>query len=353
MIREAFRDAIENNFAKRFPFVLFAQPGSSSLQAILQTSGDNYSFNFGDRGVIFFPFSSELTALFIPEEFSAWFSSEITETTSMQDIVSFPKEKSSEQRHLELVKSGIERINSTHLEKVVLSRQQIVPLRRFNLIELADALFSQDKRAFRYMWFHPESGLWCGATPERLISVEGHRFSTMSLAGTRSSESNENTEWTAKEFYEQSVVTETIVNGLTPFSESLDVSEVKTVQAGNLEHLRTDISGVLKPQYNWWDLARELHPTPAVCGAPGFEALEFIQQNEGYDRSFYTGFIGPVSGETDKTDLFVNLRCMRIEDHSAVLYTGGGITSDSSPDDEWLETCRKQIPMLKLLHPFL
>ena len=40
------------------------------------------------------------------------------------------------------------------------------------------------------------------------------------------------------------------------------------------------------------DLLQELHPTPAVCGLPKEEAFRFIPDNEGYDRSYYSGFTG-------------------------------------------------------------
>ena len=33
-----------------------------------------------------------------------------------------------------------------------------------------------------------------------------------------------------------------------------------------------------------------LHPTPAVCGIPTPAAKAFIQQQEKYQRTFYTGF---------------------------------------------------------------
>jgi isochorismate synthase len=68
-----------------------------------------------------------------------------------------------------------------------------------------------------------------------------------------------------------------------------------------------------------------LHPTPAVCGLPKQEAKDFILENEGYDRKYYTGFLGELNKEafnkeTLKSDLYVNLRCMKIKDNQAHLY---------------------------------
>jgi isochorismate synthase len=50
-------------------------------------------------------------------------------------------------------------------------------------------------------------------------------------------------------------------------------------------------------------------------------------ENEGYDREYYTGFLGELNKEafnkeTLKSDLYVNLRCMKIKDNQAHLYMG-------------------------------
>jgi isochorismate synthase len=73
-----------------------------------------------------------------------------------------------------------------------------------------------------------------------------------------------------------------------------------------------------------------LHPTPAVCGLPKQEAKDFILENEG-TTEYYTGFLGELNKEgfnkdTLKSDLYVNLRCMKIKDNQAHLYMGCGIT---------------------------
>jgi isochorismate synthase len=59
-------------------------------------------------------------------------------------------------------------------------------------------------------------------------------------------------------------------------------------------------------------------------------------ENEGYDREYYTGFLGELNKEafnkeTLKSDLYVNLRCMKIKDNQAHLYGLWHITKDSNP----------------------
>ena len=50
-----------------------------------------------------------------------------------------------------------------------------------------------------------------------------------------------------------------------------------------------------------------------------------------------------------ETALFVNLRCMKIEDKLASIFVGGGITKDSNPEAEWEETVNKAQTMKKVL----
>jgi isochorismate synthase len=80
-----------------------------------------------------------------------------------------------------------------------------------------------------------------------------------------------------------------------------------------------------------------LHPTSAVCGMPRKEAHEFLQENEGFDRSFFAGFLGPVNIEGE-TSIFVNLRTASFNGGRAILYAGAGVTEDSDPEKEWEET---------------
>jgi isochorismate synthase len=91
-----------------------------------------------------------------------------------------------------------------------------------------------------------------------------------------------------------------------------------------------------------------LHPTPAVCGLPKDKSKAFILDNENYDRTFYTGFLGELNVE-DQTDLFVNLRCMEISGSQAHLYMGCGITKESIPEKEWEESCNKSATMKRVL----
>ena len=118
--------------------------------------------------------------------------------------------------------------------------------------------------------------------------------------------------------------------------------------AGALSHLKTDFQFSLKDNKGLGDLLKVLHPTPAVCGLPKEEAYRFILQNEGYDRRYYSGFIGWLDPD-GKTDLYVNLRCMHIENGQLSFYAGGGLLASSELNDEWLETEKKLQTIKRLI----
>ena len=204
------------------------------------------------------------------------------------------------------------------------------------------------KNAFVYVWFHPEIGLWMGATPERLINIKGSNFTTMALAGTQPFEGATDVIWQEKEQQEQQYVTDFILENI---KEEVTISEVKgpyTIKAGSLLHLRTDIMGQLKEVNLLESLIKSLHPTPAVCGLPKETAKDFILQNENYTRSYYSGYLGELN-VNENTQLFVNLRCMEVKDAKIALYIGGGITKGSIPEKEFEETVAKAMVMKKVL----
>jgi isochorismate synthase len=125
----------------------------------------------------------------------------------------------------------------------------------------------------------------------------------------------------------------------------------KTVVAGNLMHLRTDFA-VDTQATNFPQLGtvmlRLLHPTSAVCGMPRPAALLFIATHETHDRELYAGFVGPVN-MGGASDLFVHLRCLKLEGQVATLYAGAGLTEDSDPAREWRETELKCRTLLNVM----
>jgi isochorismate synthase len=81
-------------------------------------------------------------------------------------------------------------------------------------------------------------------------------------------------------------------------------------------HIKTDIEGILNDNSNLKQVISVLHPTPAVCGLPKQEAKDFILKTRGTTGILYW-VLGELNKEgfnkdTLKSDLYVNLRCMKI-----------------------------------------
>ncbi len=111
---------------------------------------------------------------------------------------------------------------------------------------------------------------------------------------------------------EQHLVTSYLIKQLSCFNITPGINGPYTVKAGNLAHLRTDLSFCIPDKSKAGTLLNAFHPTPAVSGLPKNEACQFIQDNEGYDRRYYSGFLGMLD-TNGETGIYVNLRCMQIE----------------------------------------
>ena len=196
--------------------------------------------------------------------------------------------------------------------------------------------------------YTPLTGTWMGSTPEIILSGHERQWSTVALAGTMPLDGDGlPDEWSKKNREEQAFVAEYVRRILKKRAGKIDEKGPYTARAGSLVHLKTDFRFCLKDALHLGDLLEELHPTPAVCGLPKQEAYDFILQNEGHDRRYYSGIIGWLDPEGD-THLYVNLRCMELHPHSATLYAGGGILPTSTAETEWEETNEKLKTMKRL-----
>ncbi|AUP81211.1 chorismate-binding protein [Flavivirga eckloniae] len=375
MTLESFLSRIETQYINKLPFVAYRKPKEDRINALLQQTSDlHYASDFTEKGFVFSPFDDAEKTVLIPLDTSKSLHIDsvdfknATESTNKKEEVT-TEDLKEKQQHIELVKKGVEAISNNQFKKVVLSRQETVTVSESNPISIFKRLLSTYKSAFVYCWYHPKVGLWLGATPETLIKIEGHRFSIMALAGTQDYNGTLNVVWQDKEKEEQQFVTDFIVDNLKPTVERFKISDVETVKAGNLLHLRTMITAQLKPESSLKEVISVLHPTPAVCGLPKLEAKQFILENEHYNRAFYTGFLGELNMETQlqsrsakrnienraytikrkSTRLYVNLRCMQLQNTEAIIYVGGGVTKHSVPEKEWQETVSKSLVIKNVL----
>lgn len=244
----------------------------------------------------------------------------------------------------------IKALRQKQFDKLVLSRDQKldVPL-KFSPAAAFHEACNKYLYSYVYLCYTPQTGVWLGSTPEIILAGEKNEWSTVALAGTQSLQNGKlPQEWDDKNREEQEYVASYIRSQLLSFNIQPVESGPYPVFAGALSHLKTDFHFSLPDNNKLGDLLKLLHPTPAVCGLPKEEAYRFIQDNEKYDRRYYSGFIGTLN-PGGKTDLYVNLRCMNISSEQLILYAGGGLLASSELEDEWLETEKKMQTMFNLI----
>ncbi len=333
----------------RNPFVLYRKPSSKQLRLLIQSGPElNPIRSFKESGFIMGPFNPDQSPLYLKPDKIFSNDDYLPKPYYRAEIGSDNNKEAAKSNHLSLISKALQEINSGPLNKVVVSRKIDIPLTA-NPLEGFNNLLVDHPEAFCYFWFHPETGIWTGATPELFLSKKKAQISTYALAGTKTIEKDTLPIWSDKEKNEQRYVTDFILKelslaGLAPVS-----SATHSIRAGQLWHLRTEIKADLAGN-SIKDIITRLHPTPAVCGSPKEEAAKFLKKYEEYDREFYSGYLGEFNlmGSGD-CDLFVNLRCMSWSDGIASVYVGGGITLDSVPEAEWRETEYKSRTIIKAM----
>ena len=324
-------------------YVLFRLPGELEYTEMIQTNGEPLRFSDiqslnGKSGFVIAPFAAteECPVLLLcPDEVMRH------SLPYMKDYDYAPegnllKRVSSRDTYNKDFNAFHSRISDGTFSKIVLARQSIdvientEPPRR--LFERACRLYSN---MFVALVSTPVSGTWLTATPELLLEGEQGEYRTIALAGTMGLWGS--TLWSEKNKSEQQYVASYIEDCIGNFSDCCSKKGPYTVAAGDVRHLRTDFTFSLSDNQRIGDFLAALHPTPAVCGLPKQEAMQFILDNESVPRRYYSGFMGPLGIEAT-SHLYVSLRCMEICGNEYRLHAGGGLLADSEEEAEWNET---------------
>ncbi len=225
-----------------------------------------------------------------------------------------------------------------------------------------------------------------GASPELLVKAEKGRIITHPIAGTvKRGASPEADEALADELRnslkdraEHVMLVDLARNDVNRVCDPLStrVDRLMVVEKfSHVQHLVSQVSGVLRKGKNRFDAFRSIFPAGTVSGAPKVRAMELIAELEGEKRGVYAGAVGyfgyggvrfdgrsvgkedggggggvvdegdvemgMVEEEEGAMDTCIALRTMLVKDGVAYLQAGGGIVFDSDPYEEWVETMNK------------
>lgn len=320
----SFIQKLNTAIERHIPFVLFSKPNEDCIQLYVQDASDHPSF-------LLHSFDSKIQKR-IGDSNPLKISTKDFDFSSSLKLKSTKKTAPIQEKdYQKLIQNTIDFIQNTSVSKIVMSRLKVIENEGYNLFKTYRNLVKQHPSALVFLWHWPEEETWMGATPELLLSQEENQVKTVSLAATKLPEN----QWTPKEYEEQQIVTDFIIECFSDV-EDVQVYGPETVQAGKFQHLKSYISGCLPLDLPLTILLERLHPTPALCGMPKRDAFEFILQNEVHSREFYSGYLGMET--PNSKEYYVNLRSAQVFSNEIWVYVGGGITSESQPQKEWLET---------------
>lgn len=341
---------------KELPFVVYRKPAETIRYGWFQQDDKlNITSELTQSCFVFAPFASDEKVVFFPDGCQVISDDSDFEVAFSQEKIPLENPKTDKLFHIELITKGIKAIQSVTMEKVVLSRREEIAVDEKDYSVYFQRFLKKYPTAFVYWFYHPKVGMWLGATPEQLVKITGTKVKTVALAGTQLDKGFDLNQiiWGEKEQKEQQIVTDFIVDSLKPFAKKIHQTEPFTHCAGSLLHIKTDIEAELSNEKMAYEVIKNLHPTPALCGFPKDVSKDFIIANEGYDREYYGGFLGEWKfdhgAKSQNSDLFVNLRCMKIEGNKVYLFLGGGINENSDPESEYNETVNKSKTVKSIL----
>ena len=341
-------------------FAIYRLPWTDVPILVMQESEENHIFTNlkelnGQKGFIISPFhfTDEHPGVIIKPDITASGWDKIEEkisdikitgqiSGSNNSYIKLKSETEQKESYIEAFSRFISPLKGKVFSKLVLSRNAEYMLKNdFSPLEAFITACNNYPRMMISLSHTPVSGTWIGSTPEIILSGEDKIWNTVALAGTMPMQGEVMpTEWHKKEQDEQAFVSEYINKVIKKFSSKISIKGPYTTRAGQLVHLRTDFQFGLKKTSELGNLLDALHPTPAVCGLPKDKSYDFIIENEGYDRKYYSGIIGWLDPD-GHTTLYVNLRCLNVNGNYATLYAGGGILPSSDANSEWEETQHK------------
>ncbi|CAA0118762.1 Aminodeoxychorismate synthase component 1 [Halioglobus japonicus] len=220
------------------------------------------------------------------------------------------------------------------------------------LRQLAAAPFSA------YLSLAQDATLMC-LSPERFISLHGHRVETSPIKGTRPRHADPQLDESArqdlrasqKDRAENLMIVDLLRNdlGRSCVPGSIHVDRLFDIQSfPTVHHLVSTISGELHSGRDAWDLLRDSFPGGSITGAPKRRAMEVIEELETHERDIYCGSIVYVSAD-GRMDSNIAIRSLLCDQGVVRCWGGGGIVADSDWQQEYQESYDKVSKFLTAL----
>lgn len=255
-----------------------------------------------------------------------------------------------EQPYSRWVERALADIAQGRYEKLVLARALDISLSgAHSPFSCLDRLRTRYAGCFTYSWAEGDAASFIGATPECLCRVRNCSLYTEALAGSapRGRTPAEDAAFASgllaseKDAREHAIVRDMLLSLLHEHGiEARADGAIRLRQLANVQHLLTPVCGKLCTPRHVLEVARWLHPTPAVAGHPRVAACSAIAQIERVPRGLYSGTLGWFNARGEG-EMLVALRCAYLRGSQARLFAGAGIVAGSEPEKEMRETALK------------
>ncbi len=203
-----------------------------------------------------------------------------------------------------------------------------------------------------YLFFFDFEGMAiAGASPEKIISVQGDLIESIPIAGTRPKGAcvqellND-----PKETAEHVMLVDLARNdvGTVSVPGSVKVVEFKTVhEFSHVTHIVSRVVGQLDPKLDSLDAFKASFPAGTLTGAPKVRAMELIDEIEQSKRGLYGGAILALDAKGNLTSC-IAIRTAILKEGEMAVRAGAGIVLDSDPAKEAAETRFKASTVLEV-----
>ncbi len=234
-----------------------------------------------------------------------------------------------------VVNRGIQLVEKGILEKIVLANRIKIKLKnKLDLVEILKRLKNNQPNTCRYVWKRNNKDILFGASPEKLFSFTKPNLTLEALAGTISTNADfKKLLKSNKDLKEHNYVIEYLikcleVSEITNFKKS----DIKVTSFGDIAHLQTLIFSKVE-NICPFELLKNLHPSPAVCGYPKNAALDWINTLESFPRGNYASPMGWVDASGNSSFLLA-IRGARYIEENIEFTAGSGIVSGSVLEKE-------------------
>jgi len=201
------------------------------------------------------------------------------------------------------------------------------------------------------------SQILVGSSPEVMVRLTGNKVELRPIAGTRPRGKTEQEDRQLadellsdeKEKAEHVMLVDLGRNDVGRIAESgsVQVTDYMVIEKySHVMHMVSHVEGILRKEFDAYDVIRATFPAGTLSGAPKIRAMEIIYELEPEPRGVYGGAVGYI-GYGGNMDLAITIRTLEVSEGKVSVQAGAGIVYDSDPVREYEETCHKAAGMKK------